>query len=167
MPVFVNYHSYITGHYSCIIILQVKFSVKQHKEPLENILSHSVLLCSGSPNPPCFGSIDCHQPPVSLFLWPPCWPNQSRHIWSGRHIPLLRALRILDAVALLYIWFIVCLTVDFALIWIIRVTVPVQPIFSIGYAFGCTVVIAFDSMMVDSLYSANIQYLSSSCSDFL
>jgi len=167
MLVFMNYHLDITGQYSPMITLQVTFSVKQHKEPAEHILSHSVLHYSVSPDPPCFGSIDRHQPLFSLFLWPPWWLNQSGHVRSGTHIPLLRAFRILEAIVLLYIRFIVCLTVVFPLIWIIRVTVPVEPIFSVQNAFGCTVIMTVNWMTVDSPYSANIQHLCLSSSKFL
>ena len=145
----------------------MKFSVKQHKEPAENILSHSVLRLSVSPDPPCFGSIDHHQPLFRLFHWPPSWPNQSGHIWCGTHIPLRRAFRFLKLIVVLYIWFIVSLTVVFAPIWIIETTGPVEPIISAGNALGCTVVITFDLMKVNSPYSANIQYLGSSFSEFL
>jgi len=97
MLAFINYHFDITGQYSPIIILQVKFSVKQHKEPAENIMSHSVLLVSDSPDPPCFGSIYRRQPLFKCFLWPPClaksiWAHLERHTHpAAQGIPDLRS----------------------------------------------------------------------------
>jgi len=65
---FINQYSHVTAQYSPIIFLYIKFSVKQHKEPGENILTHSVLLFLVSLIPPHFPCIDCDQPCFSLFF---------------------------------------------------------------------------------------------------
>jgi len=46
-------------------------------------------------------------------------------------------------------------------IWVIKVTIPIKPIFGIGNAFGCAIPITFNRMSVYFLDSAYIEYLSS------
>jgi len=142
--------------------LYVTFLVKQHIEPGENILTHSDQLFLVSPVPPCFHCIHGHQQCFSVFVWPPCWPNQSGYIRYGIHIPLPYAGPILDAIILLYIRFIVCLLIIIALILIIQVTIPVKPILGVGNASRCNILFTFSWMTVDSSDSADIKYLSSS-----
>ena len=151
---FMNRYSRSTSYHSPIIYLWLKLSVKLHKagEPL----THSVLLFLPSFVSPCFNCIDRHQHLFSLSLWIPCRPNQSGHIWRGAHILLLWAFRILSAIVGAYIGFIICCTIIFAVIWIIQVAIPVQPIIGVRNAFRCAMVVAFDWMMVDSLDLADI-----------
>jgi len=153
---------HVTAHCSPIMFLYVKFLVKLHIEPGENILTQSVQLFLISLIPPCFNCIDSHQPRFSLSHWPLCWPNQSRNIWCGTHNPMLWAFRSLDVFASLFNGFIVCLIVVFTLFWIIQLTIPVQPIVGIGNTFRCAILVTFSCLIVDSSESANIQYLSSS-----
>jgi len=121
---------------------------------------HSVLLFLLFFIPPYFYCIDCNQHLFSLSLLLACWPNQSSNIWCGTHILLLWAFGILDAICLLYNTFIVCRVIVFTVIWIIQVTIPVQPIFGVQNAFTCTNLITSDWMTVASSDAAGIQYLS-------
>ena len=128
---------------------------------------HSVLLFLHSLIPPRFVYIDRHWDLFSLVLWLPCRPNQSGIIWRGAHIPLCWAAQNLDAIALFYIRFNVCPAIVFAVISIIKVPIPVKPIFSLQNAFSCAMLIALDWMTVDSSDSEDIQYLSSSSREVL
>jgi len=58
---FMNKYSPVTAQSSPIIFLYVKFSVKQHIEPSENLLTQYVLLFLVSFIPPCFDCRDRHQ----------------------------------------------------------------------------------------------------------
>jgi len=73
------------------------FSVKRYTERTPShslykeageMLMHSVLLVLDSLLPPCLQCIDCHQQRFNLSHWLLCWPNQSRNILCGTHIPL-------------------------------------------------------------------------------
>ena len=75
-----NIYPHGTAQYSPVIYLYVKFSLKQHKEPGENRLTHSVLLFLISLILPCFHCTDSHQLFFSLFHCLPWWLNQSRNI---------------------------------------------------------------------------------------
>jgi hypothetical protein len=119
-------------------------------------LTHSVLLVLPSFVSPHFNCIDRHQYlfSLSLSLW--CRPNQSGHIWRGAHILLLWAFLILNAIFGAYIGFILCCAIIFAVIWIIQVAIPVQPIIRVGNAFRCAIFITFAWMIVDFPDSADI-----------
>jgi len=154
-----NRYSQATAHYSPIIHLKLKLSVKLHKEAGET-LTHSAQLFLNSLIPPRFYCIDHDQYLFGLSSWPPCRPNESGNNLCGTHIPLCWAFRILDAIVWLYVRFNVCLSIIFALIWIIQVAIPYMPIFSYRNGFRCVVFIGFDSMTVNSSYSEDIQYFS-------
>jgi hypothetical protein len=99
IPLFMKWYSQATSH-------QPKFSVKLHKEAGEPLM-HAVLLCLHSfISPPCY-CIARHQHHVSLAHWSLCWPDQSGNNWRGTNILLLWAFRILKAIVLLYIGFII------------------------------------------------------------
>jgi len=72
---FINRYSQATTHHSPIIYLQLKLSVKIHKDAGETIM-HAVLLFLHSLIPDCFDYADHHQQIFSLSLWLPCRPNQ-------------------------------------------------------------------------------------------
>jgi len=137
-----------------------------HKEAGEP-LTHSVLLFLHSFIPPRFNSIDCHQHLHSLSFWLQCWPNQSGNIRRDTQIMQLWPFQILDDIVLLCIWFIVCHTIIFAVIWLIHFAIPVWPILSVRNAFRCAILITFDWIMVDSPDSADIYDLSSSSREVL
>jgi len=143
-----------TAHYFPIIFLWIKFLVKQQIEPCENILTQSVTLFLVSLIPPCSHCDDSYLPFFSLFHRPPCWPNQSRNICCGTHKRVSCAFRSLTSIVWLYLAFFVLLTALFAVLRIIQITM--QPIFSLGNAFSCTVLIAIGWMTVDSFDSADI-----------
>jgi len=107
-------------------------------------------------------SIDGDHHLFKLVVRPPCWPNQSGNIWCATYILRLWAFRILDGIVLLYIGFIVCLPDIFALVWSIRVTIPVKLIPGFGNPFRCTILITLCWMIADSSESVAIQYFSSS-----
>jgi len=153
---FLRQYLYATSHCSRIIFLEVTFSGKQHLEPGEIIFTHSALFLLVSLLSPWFHCIDCDQHLFSLFLRPLCWPNQSGIIWWGTHISLLSAFQILNNIVQLYIKFIICLAIMFALTCIIQVTPLVKPIFSVGSAFKCAILISICLMMVDLFYSADM-----------
>jgi hypothetical protein len=77
-------------------------------------------------------------------------------MWRGSHILLLWAFRILNTIVGLYIGFIICCAIIFAVISIIQVANPVQPIICVRTAFKCDTLIAFDWMTVESPDSADI-----------
>jgi len=120
---FINQYSQATAHRSPIIYLQLKLSVKLHKEAGET-LTHSVQPFLRSLVPPRFYCIDHHKHLFSLALEHPGWPNQSGIIWGGIHIPLLWAFRILNAIALLHIRLNVCHSIFVGVIWIVQVAIP-------------------------------------------
>jgi hypothetical protein len=70
--------------------------------------------------------------------------------------PAARVFRILDAIVMLYIGFIVCCSFLFSVIWIIQVAIPVEPIIGVRNAFWCALLVAFNWMMADSPVSADI-----------
>jgi len=142
------------------MILYVTFLVKQHIDPGERISTDSDLLFLVSPIPPCCHCIDGHQHLLSLYVCPPCWPNQSGNILCGTHILNLWASRILDGIVFLYIGLIMCLSVLFALIWNIQGTIPVKPILSVGNAVRCTIQITSCWMTVDGSDPVDIKYWS-------
>jgi len=162
--VFMNRYSQDTYH-SPIIYLWLILLVKVHKagEPL----THSVLLFLPSFTSPHFNCVDRHSHLVRLSLWLPCGPIQSRHSWRSAHILLLWAFGILNVIVVLYIGVIVRSAILVAVIWIIQVAIPVQPIIGDQNAFRCTILVAFDCMTVDSPYTADIQDLSSSSREIL
>jgi len=123
---------------------------------------HSVLLYFHSLITPHFICIDYHLPHFSMCLWLLCRPNQAGSIWCGARIPLLWAVRMLNAIVLLCIGFNVRTVIVFAVSWIMSVPIPVTPILGVRNAGRCAILIAFDWMMVESLDSADIQDLSSS-----
>ena len=139
----------------------MKFLVKLHNELGDNTVTHSVLLFLDPVIPPCFNYINCHQSVFNLFLRPSYWPNQSRNIWWGTEILYLWGFCILSAIVQFHIWFIVCLPVIFAVIWIIQVPIPVKPILGVLNAFWWMILITFSRMVVDLFDSAHIQYLTS------
>jgi len=143
------------------------FWVKLHNELGDNRLMYSVLLFLNPLIPPHFHYIDCHERLFSIFLWPSYMANQLGNIQCGTHIPLLWGFWILTALVQFHIWFIVCLPVVFAVIWIIQVPIPVQPIFSDWNDFRWTILITFGRMAVDLFDSADIQYFSSSSTEVL
>jgi len=120
---FMNRYSQVTSYHSPIIHLQLKLSVKLHKagEPL----THSVLLFLPSFISLRFNCVDCHKHLFNLSLWVRCRPNLSRQISCGAHILLLWVFRILNAILVLYIGFIVHCAILFTVIWIIQVAIPV------------------------------------------
>jgi hypothetical protein len=67
----------------------------------------------------------------------------------------------------LYIGFLISGAIVFAIIWIIQVAIPAQPIISVRNAFTCAILVAFDWMTVDSLDAVDIQDLSSSSREVL
>jgi len=143
------------------------FSVKLHNQLGDNILTHSVLLFLVPLIPRCYHYIDRHQRLFSLLLRLLYRPNQSQNIWSSTHIPLLRGSWNLTAVVQFHIWFIVCLPVVFAVVWIILVPSPVKPIFGVWNAFGWTILVTSRKTAVDLFELADIQYCSSSSREFL
>jgi len=162
-----NKYPHATAQYCLIIFLQVKFMVKQHIEPGAHRLTQSVLRVLLSLIPPTYHCADSHQPCSSLFHCTLCLQNTSGNIWCGTHNPVLWAFQSLDAIAWLYIGFILCLAVLFAVVWIIHVTIPVSAIFDVGKSFRCTIVITFGWMAVDSFVSAHAELLSSSSREVL
>jgi len=152
---FINRYSQATTHHLPMIYLSQKLSVKLHKEAGE-LLMHSILLCLQSFISPRFYCIDHHQHLFSLSLQLWCWPNQSRNSSRGTCILLVWVFRIVDAIVLLVIRFIVCCTIVFAVIWIIQVAIPVKLIFSVRNPFWCANLITFYRMTVDSPDSADI-----------
>jgi len=148
----------VTAHLTSIIFLQTQFSVMQHNEPGENMMMHSVLGVLVSLIPPRFHCIDHHQPRFSDLIWSRCWPNQSSNIVCGTHMQLLCDSPIINRIVQLNIRFIIYLPVVFTVIRIIQVTIAVMPIFGVPIAFRCTILMTFSWMMVDSLYSGDIQY---------
>ena len=120
---FMDRYSHGTSYHSPIIYLELKLLVMLHTA--RESLTHSVLLFLPSLISPPFCCIDHHEHLFGLSLWLPRGPNQSGHIWHGAHIQLLWALRILDAIVLLYIGLIVCCAILFAVNWIIQVGIPV------------------------------------------
>jgi len=159
---FINQYPHATAHSCPIPCLYVTFSVNQHIDPSDNILTHSDLLFLVSLTPFYFHCIDRQQHLFSLIVWPGCWPNQLVDIRCGTRPLLLWAFRIHDAIVLLHISFIVCLPVIFAVIWIIQVTIPVKRILGVGNTFRCTILITLSWMMVDSPDLVDIEYLCSS-----
>jgi len=121
---FMNQYSQATSYHSLILYLLLKLLLKLHKEAGEP-LTHCGLLFLQSFVSPRFYCIDRYQHLFSLALRLSCWPNQSVNIWRGSNILLLSAFRILDAIVVLYIWFIVSCRMIFAVIWIIQVAIPV------------------------------------------
>jgi len=85
----------------------MKLSVKQHKEPGKNTLTHSVRCCFVPHLPPNFHRIDHHQHHCSLPLWLPCWPNQTGKECCGACILLCWAVWIPDDIVSLNIRLIV------------------------------------------------------------
>jgi len=63
---------------------------------------HSVLHILHTLVPSGLDCIDRPQHPFSMFLWPPCRPNQSRKVLDGTHILLLWGFQILDAIVLIH-----------------------------------------------------------------
>jgi len=153
---FTSQYLHATAHYNSIIFLLLQFWVKQYKEPGEYILTHSVLQSLVSLTPPCVDWSDQHHQFLSLDHWPPYWPNQSVIIRCATLNLVLEAFWILDAIVKLSIGFVICLPFIFTHIWIIQVTVPVQPIFFARNAFRCTMLITFSCMAVNSLVLADI-----------
>jgi len=145
----------------------VKFPIIQHIDPGEHILTQTVLLFPVSLISPCFHCTDSYQRLFSLIHWPPCWPNQSRNIWCSLFNNVLWAFESLDAIAWVYIWLIVGLTVVFTLIWIIQIANPVKPIFNVENNSWCTFLLTFAWMTINSPDSVDIQYLSSTSRDVL
>jgi hypothetical protein len=66
------------------------------------------------------------------------------------------AFRILDAIVNRYFKLIISLQVAFNHNGIIQVTIPVKPIFGVGNALRCTIMIPFGWMAVDVLEFANV-----------
>ena len=64
---FTNKYPHASAHYYSVIYPKLKFSVNQHIEPDENILTQSVLVFLVSLIPPCFRCTDRHWPLFSLF----------------------------------------------------------------------------------------------------
>ena len=145
----------------------MKFSVTQYIEPGKNILTQYVLLFLASLIPPCFHCTGSHQPLFSLLHWLPCWPNESRNIRCRTHNVVLQFFRSFHATAWHYVTFIFSLTVVFALIWIIQITIPVKAIFGSRNAFRRAILNTFGWMTADSSVSAYVQYLRSTSRDVL
>jgi len=114
---FINHSSQATAYYSPIIYLQLKLSVKIHKEPGET-LTHSVLLFLHSLIPPRFDCIDRHEHLFSLSLWLLCRPNRLGNLSHSAHIRLLWSFRMLSDIIFLYIRVNVCHAIVFAVIGI-------------------------------------------------
>jgi len=157
----------VTGQYSSIILLKIQCSVKLHNELGDTTLTHSDLLSLELLIPPGFHYIHRHQRLVNLLLTSSYRPNQCRNIQCGTHIPMLWGVWILNAVVQFHIWFIICLPVVFAVVWIIQVPIPVKPIFSVWNAIRWAIHITFGRMAVDSFDSADIQYLCSTSREVL
>jgi len=98
--------------------------------------------------PPHFHWINHYRLFSSLVLWSLCWPNQSRNIWCHTAITLLWAFKILDAIVKLYLRFVVCLPVIFALIWIINVSIPVKQVLGVQHGVMWTIHITFGWMAI-------------------
>ena len=94
---FINNYPLATAYYAHVIYLFMKFSVKQHIEPGENLLTQSALPFLVSHVPPCFRWTDSDQPLFGLFHWPPCWANQSNKICCSTENLVLWSFRRLDA----------------------------------------------------------------------
>jgi len=62
----------------------------------------------------------------------------------------------------MYIRFIVCLSVTFAFIWIIHVTIEVKPIFHVGNGIRYTILITFSRIIVHFGHLVEIEDVSSS-----
>jgi len=125
LHLFTGQYRNATSYNSPIIFLSINFSGNEHKEPGKNLLTYFVLHYLVVLIAPHFHRIEHSQPPFSHLLWPLGSPNQSGNIWSGTHISLLWAFRVLNTIMLLYVRLIVCLTVVFVDIWIINVTISV------------------------------------------
>jgi len=138
----------------------VKFSVKEHIEPGNHILTHSVLLFLVFSTPPCYHCSDRPQARLSLFHRPLWWPNRYSSFWSDTHIPVLCGFQSFNAILNLDICFVVCLPVVIDHVWFIQVTIPVKPIFGVGNSLRCTIIITFGWLMVDSFDLVDIWYLS-------
>jgi hypothetical protein len=68
--VFINKYFHVTAHNSTMIFHYLKCLVKQHIDPVENIMTHSVLLILVSHIPPCFHYTDRYHPVFRLvYLW--------------------------------------------------------------------------------------------------
>jgi len=141
----------------------MKFSDKLHNELGDNTLTLSDLHFLNNLIPCRFHYIDCHQRLFSLLLWPSYRPNQSRNIRSSTHILLLWGFRIRSAVVYFHIWFVVCLPVIIAVIWIIQVPIPVNPIFSVWDAFRWTILITFGRISFVSAFMSITATFSSVC----
>jgi hypothetical protein len=72
---------------------------------------------------------------------------------------VLWAFRSLDGITWLSVEFLAYVTVVFALVWIIQITIPANPMTSVGNAFMCTMLSSFGWMMVDSFDSADIHIM--------
>ena len=110
---------------------------------------------------PRFYGVDRQQHLVSLCLWFPCWHNQSGISWRWTQMLLLLEFRILDAIVVLYIWFIDRCAIVFAVVWIFQVASPVKLIFCFRNSFRRATIAVFDSMTMDSPDLAEIYDLSS------
>jgi hypothetical protein len=113
-------------------------------------------ICVVSLIPPCFCCTDSYQLFFSLFHWLLCWPNRSWNIRCHTHKMVDWAFRSRAAIAMIYVRFIICVTVIFALIWIIQIAVPVKSISSAENAFGCAILITVRSMTVNSSDSVDV-----------
>ena len=94
MLLFINQYSHATAHYSPILFLFIKLSLKQHKDPVVNTSTHFVLLFPIPLINSHFHCIDCQPHDLSLILSPTCWPNHSGNILCGTRIPLHWAFQI-------------------------------------------------------------------------
>ena len=115
---FINRYSQATAHHSPIIYLQLKLSVRIHKEASATFTC-SVILCLHSLISLRFDCIDHHQHFFIPSSCLPCRPNQSRIIWRSAQILLCWVFGNLDALVLLYIGFNIRRTIILAVICII------------------------------------------------
>jgi len=160
--VFINQYSHATSRYSHIRFLQMKSSVKRHKEPGENWLTHSVLLCLF----PHFSSFPLHWPsstPVQPFSSTSVFAKSIREhlVWHSN--PATLGVPDPSCHSAGRYW-IQCLPPSrrLAHIWIIQVTIPVKPTFCVRNTFSCTIFFTSGWMKVKSFYSVDIKCLSSS-----
>jgi len=81
-------------------------------------------------------------------------------MWRGAYSMLFWAFKILNAIVLVYIGFIVCRKIVFSVNGIIKVVIPIEPIFGVQNAFRCAILIIFHCVTVDCSDSTDIKYLS-------
>ena len=158
---FINRYLQATAHYSPIIYLYLKLSVKIHKEAGET-LTHSVLLLFTSlfllisialtiinTFSACFFDLRCGL--INLGIFGAALTSR----FSGHSGPsILLSSSIPDSIF--------ARQSSSLLLWIIKVPIQVKPIFRFRNDLSCAILITFDGTMVDSSDSPDIQYLSSS-----